>query len=144
MAADEEETGDPDAVGHTADGYYYTIPWFKGPTYSKSVELPRLFLVKKDAGGFGLDIFGSTHSAIEHGHYQVLDEEGHAFPEATVEAFMHDAHHPYLYYKVKPAAGSILIDFSITRQILFVFVSALVLLNHRLAAGRAVQERFWA
>ena len=41
---------------------------------------------------------------------------------------MADSHHPYLYYQVKPANASIAIDFSITRQILFVFVSALVLL----------------
>ena len=71
--------------------------------------------------------FGTTHGAIEHGGYQVLDEEGNAFPEATVEEFMQDAHHPYLYYKVKPANGSVLVDFSITRQILFVFIVSLVL-----------------
>ena len=126
--AAEDETGDPDAVGHTADGFYYTIPWFKGPSFSKAVELPRLFLVKKDDGGYGFDAFGSTHSAIEYGGYQVLDEDGTAFPEAKVAEFMADSHHPYLYYQVKPANASIAIDFSITRQILFVFVSALVLL----------------
>ncbi len=126
--AADDETGDPNAVGHSADGYYYTIPWPKGPAFSKNVELPRLFLVKKDGGGYGFDAFGSTHSAIEHGHYQVLDTHGDPFSEAKIEEFMHDAHHPYLYYKVKPASGTIAVDFSITRQILFVFVSALVLL----------------
>lgn len=121
LAADEE-TGDPDAVGHTADGYYYNVP-FVG-----SVELPRLMLVKNDGGGVRFDVFGSTHSAIEHGGYQVINEEGEAFPAAKVAEFMQDSHHPYLYYPVKPADGSVLIDFSITRQILFVFISALVLL----------------
>lgn len=128
LAADEDETGDPDAVGHTADGYYYTIPWFKDGGKVVNVELPRLMLVKKDAGGFRFDVFGSSHSAIEYGGYQVLNEEGEAFSAAKVEEFMADAHHPYLYYPIKPADGSILIDFSITRQILFVFVSALILL----------------
>ena len=127
VAADDE-TGDPDAVGHTADGFYYVIPWFKGPSFSKAVELPRIFLVKKDEGGYRLDAYGSTHSAIEYGNYQVLDEDGSAFSEAKVQEFMLDSHHPYLYYQVKPADGAISIDFSVTRQILFVFISALVLL----------------
>ena len=46
-ADDEEETGDPDAVSHSADGYYYTIPWFHNGWKPVNVELPRIFLVKK-------------------------------------------------------------------------------------------------
>ncbi len=127
LAADEE-TGDPDAVGHSADGYYYTIPWFKDGGKVVNVELPRLFLVKQDAGGYRFDAFGSSKNALKYGNYQVLDEEGNAFPAAKVEEFMVDAHHPYLYYPIKPADGTVAVDFSITRQILFVFISALVLL----------------
>ena len=117
----EGETGDPGAVSHSADGYYFAAP-------GKMIELPRLFLVKKDDGGMRFDMFGSTHSALESGRYELLDAEGHAFPEAKVEEFFHDSHHPYLYYPVKPADGTIAVDFSITRQILFVFLAALVLL----------------
>lgn len=126
LAADEE-TGDPDAVGHSADGYYYTIPWFKDGGKVVNVELPRLFLIKQDAGGYRFDAFGSSKNALKYGNYQVLDEEGNAFPAAKVEEFMVDAHHPYLYYPIKPADGTVAVDFSITRQIMFVLISALIL-----------------
>lgn len=129
MAADEE-TGDPDAVGHSADGYYVTLPWFKvdgGKWKTVNLELPRLMLIKQDAGGYRLDTFGSTKSALKYGNYQVIDEEGNPFAAAKVEEFMVDDHHPYLYYSVKPADGTVAVDFSITRQILFVFISALIL-----------------
>ena len=120
--AADEDTGDPDAVGHSADGNYILIPW------NKAVELPRILLVSKDGGGVRLDFFGSTHSALESGKYGLLDGEGNVFPEAKIEEFFQDPHHPYLYYPLKPIGGTIAVDFSITRQILFVFISALVLL----------------
>ncbi len=139
LAADEEETGDPDAVGHTADGYYLSIPWFNSK-FLKNIELPRLLLVNEAAGGFRLDVFPSTHMLLESGKYALMDsrlKEPLPFSNVEVETFLADSHHPYLYYPVKPVDGTIAIDFSITRQILFVFIAALVLVIMMLRlAGR--------
>ena len=124
----DDETGDPDAVGHSADGYYIYVPWPDINKFQKSIELPRLFLVKQDAGGFRFDAFLSTHSALETGRYDVLDTNGEPFSHDKVEAFLEDSHHPYLYYAVSPSDGTVAVDFSITRQILFVFLAGAVLL----------------
>ena len=134
FAADDEETGDPGAVSHSADGYYIYVPWFN-PKFQKSFELPRILLVKQDEGGMRLDIFGSTHGVLESGEYNLLDAEGEPFARSEVNTLLNDSHHPYLYYSLKPIGGSVIIDFSITRQILFVFLSGLllVLLMMRLA-----------
>ena len=121
---EEGESGDPGAVSHSADGYYWVLPF----TAAYAFELPRIFLVSEEEGGMRLDAFGSTHSVLESGRYELLNAEGQAFSAGEVEELLHDSHHPYLYYPVKPADGTIAIDFSITRQILFVFLSALILL----------------
>ena len=136
-AADEEETGDPGAVAHSADGHYIYVPWPDSKKWQKSFELPRIFLVNSEEGGMRLDIFGSTHSALESGKYDLINTEGEAFSNQEVEAFFEDPHHPYLYYSVKPKAASTVIDFSITRQILFVFLAgAFVVVMIMRLAGR--------
>ncbi|MEZ4703016.1 MAG: F0F1 ATP synthase subunit A [Rhodothermales bacterium] len=129
-AAASDDESNPDAVGHSADGYYFDLM-----VGHKIIELPRLLLVRGADGGLRFDAFGSTHSALEHGDYTLLDVEGHPMHAEEVHELM-EAGHRHLYYKLVPAAGSMVIDFSITRQILFVFISALVLLiiAFRLAA----------
>ncbi len=151
--------GDPDAVGHSADGNYFDYG-------NGKVELPRLFLVRRADGGLGFDGFWSTKSALMNGNYTLgpltLTEDGLARSGATllgdgvtdteaaetlvdgadasadarvvalasssqvdelIGAKMH-----YYFPVAMNDGGEILIDFSITRQLLFVFVSALLVL----------------
>ena len=132
--AHEEETGDPGAVGHSADGNYIYVPWPDSKKWQKSFELPRILLVRNAEGGIGLDVFGSTCSLLKSGKYDLIEKydtdkaEDVLFSQTDLETLIADPHHPYLYYKVQPKGGSTLIDFSITRQILFVFLAGAVLI----------------
>jgi F-type H+-transporting ATPase subunit a len=153
--------GDPDAVGHSADGNYFDYGLGKA-------ELPRLFFVRRADGAFGFDAFWSTKSALYDANYTlgpvtllegaddadrsaatllgdgVTDTEAaealaagtsgaevsrvieRASPEQVAEIVAAKMHY---YFPVAYAGeGDILIDFSITRQLLFVMVSALLLL----------------
>ena len=127
VAADEE-TGDPDAIGHSADGYYLDF----SPV--GIVELPRIFLIR-GPDGMGLNVFGSTHAALESGRYTLLGLDGNPMSSAdyaeTLEAGAH------YYFPVVPIDGSVIIDFSITRQLVFVFLAAILLvIVVMLLAGR--------
>lgn len=139
--------GDPDAIGHSADGYY----WDLSPL--GKVELPRLFVVRRPDGSLGFDAFLSTHSALAHGPYSLGKPQAEATtaPEAAVmtteELEEAIAGHAHVYYPVVYAqpGGEIVLDLSITRQTLFMFFSALLLLvlglwmarRYRGDAGRA-------
>ena len=137
MAADDEETGDPGAVAHSADGYYIYVPWPDVNKAQKSFELPRILLVKPDEGGLRLDAFGSTKGALKSEKYSLINTDGEAFAKAELDAFFEDSHKPHLYYPIKPKNASTLIDFSISRQILFVFLAgAFVLVMIMRLAGR--------
>ncbi len=138
--AADSEGGDPDAIGHSADGYYWDLS--PGP----KVELPRLFLVQRPDGSYGFDAFLTTHSALEDPRY-TLDfgtaVEGTNTAEASTASLVTEqvewalANHQHLYFPVVYAqpGGHIVVDFSITRQLLFVFISAIVLLIIGLRLG---------
>ena len=119
-AADDE---DFDPVHHTADGYYLDfLPIAK-------VELPRIFLMRDANGSIGVDFFGSTTSALRSGTYvaevEVKGEEGVQVAtdiEALITSGAHlDAH-------LVPAQGSVIIDFSITRHLIFVLIATTIVL----------------
>ncbi len=120
-AEDEQASkGDPDAVGHSADGNYWDLS--PGP----KVELPRIMITKSDEGSFGFDFFGSTKAAVESHEYVLIDKEGNALSEEEAHHAIETKHH--LHFPIKPAHGNIWLDLSITRQLLFVFISAFILL----------------
>lgn len=144
FAQHEEEAFDP--VHHTADGYYLDFePLGK-------VELPRLFLVRDGNGSLGLDVFGSTTAALRSGHYRADDDDAHggeehgeadhATPQETpssevphAEALLASGAHLDAHLERNP--GQILIDFSITRHLVFaVLASLIVLLLFTQMAGR--------
>lgn len=136
-----------DPVHHVADGYYLDFEPFG------KLELPRIFLVRKSDGGFGLDVFGSTRSAVRSGRYvAVASEDGHApesasggsevtHEEAVVgttaqrgeELIIEGAHLESL---LQPVEGRILIDFSITRHLVFAVLAALIVLTIFLSLAR--------
>jgi len=108
-AQDMLAEADLDPVHHSADGAYLDFEPFG------KVELPRLFLVRRADGGLGFDVFGSTLAAVEEGGYLEHFEEG---AEHTTHL---DAH-------LTPPAGEILIDFSITKHLVFAWIGALIVL----------------
>ena len=130
----EESSGDPGAVSHSADGFYLNFEPLG------IVELPRLFLVSTAGGGIGFDVFGSTKSALQSGEYTLAhpDSAGATLTAAQVEQTLHSSHHDYLYFPVAKEAGtgSILVDFSITRHLVAVFIAALLLIVLALGVAR--------
>lgn len=123
--AASEDPGDPDAIGHSADGYYLDFqPIGK-------VELPRIFLVRDADGSYRIDAFGSTHGALDSGLYTLKTDPS---PDATiltpdqVEAV--EEEHTHFKYTVTPvdAAQAIVVDLSVTRQMVFVLLCAIILL----------------
>lgn len=136
-AADEEL----DAVGHTADGYYLDYsPMGK-------VELPRIFLVRQADGSMGLDMYGSTASALRSGKYVAELDGEHAaegdephgepgleavqeVPAASLEAAAEDmvAEGSHLHASLVAAGGAkILVDFSISRHLVFMLFAICIL-----------------
>ena len=118
VQAADDGSGDPEAVKHSADGNYLNFEPFG------VIELPRIFLARDAAGGLTLDVFTTTHEALEHGPYTLGDGGGGTLTTGQVEASFTD--HKYLYFPVKRAQGSILADFSLTRHTVFVFIVALI------------------
>ncbi len=130
-AAAEGEDLDP--IHHSADGYYLDfMPIGK-------VELPRLFLVRRADGSLGFDAYGSTASAL-HSHEYVPEaghgaeddahgetaDEGHG-EEAGIEALIASGLH--LDAHLVPAdGGHVIIDFSVTRHLVFAILGALLVI----------------
>ena len=126
LAAGGDGDGDPNAIGHSADGYYMDF------SPLGIVELPRILLVRRD-GALGLDVFGSTHAALDDG-YRLATQDGVALTAEQIDDTILD--HEYLYYVLTPADGEVVLDFSITRQLVWVFIVAMLtlLIGLRLAA----------
>ena len=103
--AEEEAENELDPVHHNSDSYYLDFaPIGK-------LQLPRVFLVKRGDGSTGVDVFPSTDSAIERGGYLAHMEEGV---------------HSVLDAKLEPATGHVLIDFSLTKHLIFAWLGALL------------------
>lgn len=135
------EEGELDAIGHTMDGNYLDF------SPIGKVELPRLFLVRHADGSLGFEAFGSTEAALRSGRYVMVEEhtpdaahaDGHLDAAAaagagepisdgltiTQEVFDQGA---YLHAGIVRAEGDILVDFSITRHLLFALLAGLILL----------------
>ena len=101
--AAEEEQLDP--VHHGSDSYYLDF------TPIGKLQLPRIFLVRGNDGSFGVEVYRSTDSAIDRGGYLPKMEEGV---------------HSVLDAKLEPDNGHILIDFSLTKHLIFAWLSALI------------------
>jgi len=63
---------------------------------------------------------------LKSGEYVLVDKYGTKFTQDEQKHAIEEKHH--LHYPVVPARGHTVVDFSITRQLLFVFFTALVLL----------------
>lgn len=142
VPAQAAEEGELDAIGHVMDGNYLDF------SPIGKVELPRLFLVRHADGSLGFDAFGSTAAALRSGRYVMVEdhaEEGVAHADAHLDAeaaagagepitddltitqqvFDQSA---YLHAGITPVEGDVLVDFSITRHLLFALLAGLILL----------------
>lgn len=133
QAAAEGEELDP--IHHSADGYYLDfMPIGK-------VELPRLFLVRRADGALGFDAYGSTRAALHSGAYIPEPEHDSELEDIThgdetavdaelahgagVDALVASGHH--LDAHLVPAdGGHVIIDFSITRHLIFAILGGLL------------------
>ena len=124
-AADVE--GDPDAIGHSANGNYLDLQPFA------KVELPRIFLTRH-GDGLAFDVYGTTQAALASGRYVLLDGEGNVLTDAQVEYAIGEKKH-YNFPIAAAGTGGVLIDFSITRHLLAVFLAAIILVIIGLRLG---------
>ncbi|MBO6574095.1 MAG: F0F1 ATP synthase subunit A [Rhodothermales bacterium] len=129
-AAEGEEL---DVVGHSSDGYYWDFS--PGP----KVELPRIFIVRDAEGGLGVDFFWSSTSAVLAGNYVATwedagkDDPADVLSEELTEPADDDAEvateerTDYYYAALAPPAGtSVVLDMSITRQLLFAWFGMII------------------
>lgn len=143
---DDEEL---DAVHHVADGYY--LDFTPGP----KVELPRIFLVRKADGSIGINFFRTTKKALASGKYHYVEphasddhadeavehaaDDEHAADESHDEEAADEAHadeasvvddHASEEHSdeavLMPMAGSLILDLSITRHLVFAWIIGLI------------------
>lgn len=119
------EGGQLDTVEHTADGVYLDFAPFG------AMELPRVFLIDDGSGNWSLDLFPTTAAALNSGDYVLIHvgEDDHlerVSDEAIINEMIVD--HTHLHSAVVPASGRIVVDFSITRHLVFGILGALLTL----------------
>ena len=137
VASDEGE--EFDALHHSANAYYLDFSPFP------KVELPRIFVVQKADGSYGIELFRSTTSAIRNGHYTVEvlhEEEGddshadstaveHVPAETPVAGEGHDADGGITLaelegHLVAANGAHVVLDLSISRHLFFAWISMLI------------------
>jgi F-type H+-transporting ATPase subunit a len=136
-----------DALGHALDNHYLDfLPFGK-------IELPRIFLVRGEDGGVHLQFFRSTGAMLESGLWRISEAEAAltdeeptpapgagepAEPGLTVipEAAEEDVQPNYFYATLEPVAGTAIIDFSVTRHLMFALLASLILLMLFIPMGR--------
>lgn len=115
-AADGETV---DIVGHTADGFYLEFEPMA------TVELPRIFLMNTADGATTLKAYGSTAAAIRSGDFQLIIDGEPVTSESKVESAIEGKKH--LHGSLQPSGGgSIILDFSITRHLIFGLLSMII------------------
>ena len=111
-------------IGHAADGYYLDFSPFA------SIELPRIFLVRNEAGSLGVDAALTTKSLLKSGDYGLYPEGEDELvrPGDALDALIAEKKH--LYGTVAPLeGGEIVIDFSITRHFMFGLLAMAIVLG---------------
>ncbi len=126
QAAADSIEGDPDAIGYAANGFYLDLmPIAK-------MELPRILLTRHQ-DGLSFDVYGSTKAALESGLYTLFDGEGNELSEADIEYAIGESKH--YYFPMGAADGAVIVDLSISKHLLAVFLSAILLVIIGLQLG---------
>lgn len=144
LAAEDEEQ--LDAVHHTIDGYYLDF----APV--GHVELPRIFLVRRD-GSLTFEAFGSSSAAVTSGLYHIANHgegdepphegDGHetvTHPEGEGEHASEAAEQPYDAELAATGGGEIVVDFSISRHLVFIFLAMIILALLLIPLGRRYKK----
>lgn len=97
-----------DPVHHGIDSNYLDFEPFG------KLQLPRIFFVRRADGSMGLDMYRSTLTAMEDGYTPDMEEGAHG---AYLDAEM-----------VPPLNREVIIDFSITKHLVFAWISMLIML----------------
>jgi F-type H+-transporting ATPase subunit a len=145
LAAEGEEL---DALGHAMDNHYLDFyPIGK-------VELPRIFLVRDGQGALRLQFYRSTTAMVESGEWQVVgptpglttDQPRPApgageppQPDLTIiPEVADDAEYApnYFYETLTLVDGQAIIDFSVTRHLVFAILASIILLLLFIPMGR--------
>lgn len=113
QAQEEAQEGQVDALHHITDAHYLEFP------PAGEIELPRLFLVELANGAYTVDVFASTHAATASDRYHMSGGSGHG---SSAEG--EEAQTPHIVAE----QGTILLDFSITKHVVFQILVALLLL----------------
>ena len=106
-------------IGHAENGFYLD---FKPIGV---VELPRILLAKTEAGGWTLDFYGSTKSALKSDTYGMMphgegDGHGDLIQTPSDEAFAEKEH---LHAAMVRTSGHVVVDFSLSRHLIFGLLS---------------------
>ena len=132
LTGGEGDGEDLDAVHHVADGNYLDfMPFGK-------VELPRILMVRRADGSIGLDAYLTTHAAVASEAYVVVPEEvesqetDETLPAVADDIAAHgvdaDEEHGESHAGgvLAPVAGELILDLSITRHLVFIWLGALI------------------
>jgi F-type H+-transporting ATPase subunit a len=134
QGAASEDSEDLDAVHHVADGYYLDF------SPIGKIELPRIFLLRREDGGLGLAVYASTTSAVASGAYAVeFEESGQPAPESaagdaggesedSAETADAGVDADPLDGRLVARQGQIVVDLSITRHLVFAWLGALIVI----------------
>jgi len=117
-------------IGHAEDGHYLDFKPFG------VLELPRIFVARTAEGALTVDVYASTKSALTSGPYGLVphhsgDAEGSGESHAdliTSDAELQDAfaNKEHLHSGVMRASGTVVVDLSITRHLIFGLLSMLI------------------
>lgn len=141
----QESEGQVDAAHHVMDSHKLDF----SPIFS--AQLPRLFLVERPDGSIGIEAFASTDAAIASGRYHAAGgghgggtaesqaaesgaehggsaESGDAAATGATAESDHGGGHGALASTIVPNQGHLLLDFSITKHVIWQLIAAIVLL----------------
>jgi F-type H+-transporting ATPase subunit a len=116
--AQAAEGGTVDIVGHTADGFYLEFEPMA------TVELPRIFLMEDASGSLTLKSYASTAAALQSGDFQLVLDGETVTSDSDLSAAIDSKKH--LHAGLQPAVGSVILDFSISRHLIFGLLAMLI------------------
>lgn len=124
-SSDEDEL---DPVHHSADAYYLDFSPFG------KLQLPRLFVVESEDGGYAFRAFLSTTAAVESGHFhphfeEEVDAEIVESEDPAEHAAPQEARTDYYEAHLEAPEGyAIVLDLSITKHLVFAWIGALIVI----------------
>lgn len=131
---EDPEEGGMDPMEHVVDAHYMDFEPFG------VWELPRILLLEGPQGGWNFEMYASTESALHSGRYNLVfgeGEEQHLIEGSDEEALEEAiAHHEHLHGALEARQGHIVVDLSLTRYLMYVFIAMLITLAVFITLGQ--------